>query len=67
MIYLHGKINSRDYLQIFSDQVRPMAQALFLEGNTIFQYNNAPIHTARIATELPEEHCNEVAILAWSA
>ena len=42
MISLHGRINSRDYLGILGDQVHPMVQALFLEGNAIFQDDNAP-------------------------
>ena len=48
MIFLHRRINSRDCLQILSGQVHLMAQALFPEGNTIFQDENAQIHTARI-------------------
>ena len=31
----------RDYLQILSDKVHPMAQALFPKGNAIFQDDNA--------------------------
>ena len=46
MVFLYGRINSRDYLQILSDKINLMDQALFLEGNTIFQDDNAPIHTA---------------------
>ena len=60
MISHHGKINSRDHFQILSDQVHPIAQALFPEENTIFKDDNAPIHTARIVKEWHEEHCNEV-------
>ena len=48
IISLHGRINSRDYLEILSNQVHPMVQAMFPEGNAIFQDNNAPIHIARI-------------------
>ena len=54
--FLHGRINKRDYLQILSDQVHPMAQALFPEGNAIFQDDNAPIHTARIVKERNEKN-----------
>ena len=49
--FLQGRINKRDYLQILSDQVHPMAQALFSEENAIFEDDNAPIHTARIVKE----------------
>uniref|UniRef100_A0A0K0FBA8 DDE_3 domain-containing protein n=1 Tax=Strongyloides venezuelensis TaxID=75913 RepID=A0A0K0FBA8_STRVS len=67
MISLHGKINSRDYLQILSDQVYSMVQALFPDGNAIFQDDNAPIHTARIVKEWHEEHCNEADHFEWPA
>ena len=67
IISLQGKINSRHYLQILSDQVHPMVQVLFPNGNAIFQDDNAPIHTARIVKEWHEEHCNEVDHLAWPA
>ena len=48
MISHHGRINSRDYLGILSDQVHPMDRELFPDGDAIFQDDNAPIHTARI-------------------
>ena len=44
-----------------------MAQALFIEGNAIFQDDNDPIHTDRIVKESPDEHCNEVKHLVWLA
>ena len=65
MISLHGRIHSQDYLGILGNQVHPMVQALFLEGNAIFQDDNAPIHTARIVKEWHEEHSNEVGHLIW--
>ena len=67
MISHHGKINSRDHFQILSDQVHPIAQALFPEGNSIFQDDNYPIHTARIIKEWHDEHYNEVEHLVWTA
>ena len=51
MISLYRRINTRDYLKVLSDQIYPIAQALFPEGNTIFKDDNAPIHTARIVKE----------------
>ncbi|XP_076038416.1 uncharacterized protein LOC143023691 [Oratosquilla oratoria] len=65
MISLHGRINSQDYLGILGDQVHPMVQELFPEGNAIFQDDNAPIHKARIVKEWHEEHSNEVEHLIW--
>ena len=50
--FLHERINKKDYLQILSNQIHPMAQALFPEKkNTVFQDNNTQIHTARIVKE----------------
>ena len=46
--FLHGRINKRNYLQILSDQVHSMVQALFPVQNVIFQDDNAP---ARIVKE----------------
>ena len=42
-----------------------MVQALFPEGDAIFQDDNAPIHTARIVKEWHMEHSNEVEHLIW--
>ena len=49
------------------DQVYPIAQALFPEGDTISKDDNAQIHTTRIVKEWHEEHCNEVEHLVWPA
>ena len=65
MISLHGRINKREYLEILSNQVHPMVQVMFHEGNTIFQDDNAPIHRARIVKEWHEEYCDEVEHLVW--
>ena len=43
MISLHGRINSQDKLEIFSNQVHLMVQVMFLERNAIFQDDNSPI------------------------
>ncbi|KAF2343260.1 hypothetical protein FHG87_025984 [Trinorchestia longiramus] len=64
MISLHGRINSRDYLGILDNQVHPMVQELFPEGNAIFK-DNAAIYTARIVKEWHEEHSNEGEHLIW--
>ena len=56
MISQHGKINIQDYLEVLSNQVRPMVQEMFPKGNAIFQSDNAPIHTTRIVKECHEDH-----------
>ena len=65
MVSLHGRIKSQNYLKILSDQIHPMIMELFLGGNAIFQHDNAPIHLAKIVSELHEEHSSEVEHLIW--
>ena len=65
MISLHGRINSRDYLRILSDQVHPMVRELFPDGDAFFQDDNAPIHTARIVKQWYDEHSDELEHLIW--
>jgi hypothetical protein len=47
------------------DQVHPMCQTLFPEGDAIFQDDNAPIHTARIVKNWHEEHDSELEHMNW--
>ena len=42
-----------------------MVQDFFLEGNTIFQDDNAPIYKAKVVTKWLEEHSSEVEHLIW--
>ena len=42
-----------------------MILELFLEGNAIFQDDNAPIHTAKVISEWHDEHSEEVTHLIW--
>ena len=36
IVTLHGRINSKDYLNILEDHAHPMVQAFFPDGNGIF-------------------------------
>ena len=56
MIFQHGRINSQDNLEVLSNQVHPMVQVTFPEGNTIFQGNNPSIHSSRTVKECHGEH-----------
>ncbi|KAG1683158.1 1-phosphatidylinositol 3-phosphate 5-kinase [Nymphon striatum] len=49
-----------DYLTILSDQIHPVSP-LF----PVFKDENEPIHTAKIAKNLLEEHTSEVKCLDW--
>ena len=37
IVAMHGSINSKDYPNILGDQVHPIVQALFPDGDGIFQ------------------------------
>ena len=65
MISLHGRIDCRYNFGILEDRVYPMVQALFPEGNAIFQDDYAPIHTAGIVNKCHEVHFNKVKHLIW--
>ena len=65
IIALHGRINSKDYLNILGDHVHPMVQALFPDGDYIFQDNNAPIYTAHVVKNWYEEHKSELDHMEW--
>ena len=65
IIYLHGRINSRDYLEVLGNQVYLIVQLMFPEGNAIIQDDNALIHTVRIVKEWHKEHSGEVEHLVW--
>lgn len=60
IVALHGRINSKDYLNILGDHVHPMVQELLPDGDSIFQDGNAPIHTAQVVKKLYEEHVSEL-------
>ena len=47
IVSLHGRISSKDYLNILGDHVPPIVQVLFHDGD-IFRADNAPIHIAHI-------------------
>ena len=51
---LLGRINSKDFLNTLGDHIHPMIQALFPDGDGIFQDDNASIHTAHVVKNLYE-------------
>ena len=62
---MHGRINSNDYLNILGDHVHPMVQALFLDGDGIFQDDNVPIHNAQIVNFWYRKHESEIEHMEW--
>ena len=59
IIALHGSISSKDYLNIFGGHVYRMAQALFSDGDDVFQDDNALSHTAHVVKHWYEEDESE--------
>ena len=65
IITLHGHVTARDYVTILSDQLHPMVQTLFPDGDAVFQDDRAPVHTAHIVQDWFDEHEDEVSHLPW--
>ena len=55
IVALHGRISRKDYLNILGAHVYPMVQALFPDGDSIFQ-DNAQIHIAHVVNNWYVEH-----------
>ena len=60
IIVLYGKIKSKDHLNILGDHVHPMVQALFSDGDGIYQDNNNPMHTAHVVKNWYEKNESEL-------
>jgi hypothetical protein len=65
IITLHGRITAREYVDRLDNQVHPMTQMLFPNDDTVFQDDNAPIHTARGVQLWFEERKGELQHLPW--
>ena len=61
----YGMINDEDYLSILGDRVHPMVQELFPDVKSIFQDDNAPIHTAHVVKNWYQEHESELEHMKW--
>ncbi|GBN95496.1 hypothetical protein AVEN_253145-1 [Araneus ventricosus] len=64
MITLQGHIKAKDYENTLADQVHVMVQALFPNGDGVFQDYKAPVHTAHIVQF--SDHEDELSLLPWS-
>jgi hypothetical protein len=56
---LHGRITTREHVDILGNQVYPMIQMLF-PNDAVFQDDNVPIHTAGTVQSWLEEHVDEL-------
>ncbi|GFU64159.1 transposable element Tcb1 transposase [Trichonephila clavipes] len=60
LVTLHGKVKAAHYVNILGDQAHSFVQTSFPGECPLYQNDNAPIHTAKIA-----EHEGEVDHLYW--
>jgi hypothetical protein len=67
IITLHSRINAREYVDRLGNQVHPMIQTLLMNNETVFQDDNAPIHTAGTLQSWFEEHEGELQHHPWPA
>jgi hypothetical protein len=63
---LHGRITARDYVYNLGNQMNTIIQT-FPNKDTVFQDENAPIHTARTVQSPFEEHEGGLQFLPWPA
>jgi len=65
LVRLEGKITAIVYIEMLEKNLLPFINSLENKNNYIFQEDNAPIHTARIAKQWKEN--NNIASLPWPA
>ncbi|GFU13658.1 transposable element Tcb2 transposase [Trichonephila clavipes] len=65
LVTLHGKVKAAHYVNILRDQVHPFVQTSFPGECSLYQVDNAPIHTAKIVQEWFAEHEGEIGHLDW--
>ena len=65
LVRLDGRITAKDYIAVLRNHLIPYINTLEDKENTIFQEDNAPIHTARVVKSWKEE--NNVVTLPWPA
>ena len=53
---LDGRITAKDYIAVLRNYLMPYINTLENKEDTIFQEDNAPIHTARIVKSWKEEN-----------
>ncbi|GBN61374.1 hypothetical protein AVEN_31158-1 [Araneus ventricosus] len=60
-----GHITAKDYVSILADQVHPIVQTLFPNGDGVFQDDKTPVHTAHIVHDWFFGHEDELRHLPW--
>jgi hypothetical protein len=67
IITLHSRINAREYVDMLGNLVHPTMETLFPNKDTVFQDDNAPVHTAGTVSSWLEIHVGELQHLPWPA
>lgn len=62
---IEGIMDSKKYVLILDNEMRPSVRKLFGRRECIFQQDNDPKHTSKLATEYFEDH--EIDVLDWPA
>ena len=65
LVRLEGKINALAYIDLLDNYLLPYMDTLDDENDYVFQEDNAPIHTARLAKNWKEE--NGIVCIPWPA
>ena len=65
LVRLEGKITAKIYIDMLKNNLIPFINSLENKENYIFQEDNAPIHTAKIAKKWKED--NNITSLPWPA
>ncbi|XP_066445300.1 troponin I, slow skeletal muscle-like [Eleutherodactylus coqui] len=64
---LKGTVTAKDYNDILADQDCPVVEALFADGDVIFQDDNAPAHAVRYVQAWFQEYEVKDQHLSWPA
>lgn len=65
LVKLEGRITANIYIEMLENNLLPFINSLENKNDCIFQEDNAPIHTARIAKKWKED--NNITSLPWPA
>ena len=60
-----GRVTANQYKVVLSDCFYPMMKHFYPDGSSLFQHDNAPIHTARGITEWCDDYENDVDHMPW--
>ena len=65
LTYVDGHLNSKRYIKLLNENLRPVVAKCFLDKPYMFQDDNAPPHASRQAQLWKET--NEIPMLSWPA